>query len=603
MRVLLLAVVSLAPSSALASMWTDPSWPELLRFSELVVRAKVVEGGEHQATVEVEATLLGEAPKGPLRVRGFNNGRWPPEARKKESLNTGERYLFFLLPDQSGDGYRVFTPSAGEFPIEGDQVRVSLERTGWPRGADPLPLADFEAWVKSGLGRRAGKKADRAVCDAQLRRLERAGERTAALRTLLVAGEDTWSEAFAPLSASKDAAERAALALVLGGVRGAKAEPTLERLLGDADRKVQLAAIEGIEAQRGAAAGPPLLAVLEKASARPGEQRGLMNPDRTGAASPLEAIVWALVRLQHQPAVPVLQRMYESAEGESVELLGRALGKLGSAPPASALKKQLTGPDPTQAIFAIWEAKQTGLRPELEALLDRKDLEPRVLETLLHALAELGDASTAARVARSHEARFGGASGDLLAQGVPWMEALARLDPNGQRKVLGSALRARTGWDWELASDPRASAARLDWAKKQCATARTALAGKRGEVRCSAMGGLGATGKDVSVVLEVVSDEGGSPSRELRDRLAAALKLPPAAVGVAFTWQGSDQNYGEGLVPRRVAEKAIEAALGAMARAPHAADRALLRGLLDSGTATWSGTEKQVKEALAKLKP
>ena len=194
----------------------------MLREADLVVRGKVTVGGESRATVAVEEVLFGEPPGAELSVVGFNNGRWPAEARKKESLAQGERYLFLLLRSPKG-GYQVFPPSAGEFPIEGDKVRASVERAGWPRSAEPVPLADFERWVKSGLGRRSGRAADRGVCDAQVRRLARAAERLNALQVLLVAGEDTWSEAFSPVLASDNENERAALALLLGGIQGAKA--------------------------------------------------------------------------------------------------------------------------------------------------------------------------------------------------------------------------------------------------------------------------------------------------------------------------------------------------------------------------------------------
>ena len=89
-------------------------------------------------------------------------------------------------------------------------------------------------------------------------------------------------------------------------------------------------------------------------------------------------------------------------------------------------------------------------------------------------------------------------------------------------------------------------------------------------------------------------------SEQDHERLAKSLGLPPGATVLGNGWENRGESFGEGLVSRRDAEGGIDAALEAMTRAPHPADKALLTGLLESGTAAWCGREEEVRAALAK---
>lgn len=170
-------------ASVHASMWVDPSFEEMTSNATLIAVCEIIEGGNLTAKAKVLEVVKGERPAGPILVGDFNNENWPEYAIEKESLKKGERYLLFLQPGKfytgsevskkmedylqmavkKGEmteddlvyerrrlgepkyakGYRVPTPSTGDYPVKTNTVMGSWHNTSHPGShpAVPLPLA------------------------------------------------------------------------------------------------------------------------------------------------------------------------------------------------------------------------------------------------------------------------------------------------------------------------------------------------------------------------------------------------------------------------------------------------------------------------------
>lgn len=81
---------------ASANTWRDPTFPEMIQESELIVDAEVVEGGAFFARVRAVQVLKGPPVEGDFVVGGFNDAWWSIESIKSKALQAGEHYLLFL---------------------------------------------------------------------------------------------------------------------------------------------------------------------------------------------------------------------------------------------------------------------------------------------------------------------------------------------------------------------------------------------------------------------------------------------------------------------------------------------------------------------------
>lgn len=168
--VYLFTAVSLA--TVCGSMWMDPTWEQMLKESELVALVEVTQGGNFFAKAKPLRVFTGEAPPD-FYVTGFNNHGWPSDAIGLEALKKGQRYYLFLRQGEEavheieflaetrspvillpllhewlrpefrrlfyqrrflapleaakhGRLWSVWTPSAGDLPVEGEHVRYRL---------------------------------------------------------------------------------------------------------------------------------------------------------------------------------------------------------------------------------------------------------------------------------------------------------------------------------------------------------------------------------------------------------------------------------------------------------------------------------------------
>ncbi|MCH2046275.1 MAG: hypothetical protein MK212_19325, partial [Saprospiraceae bacterium] len=154
-----------------ADTWLDPSWELMLGESELIAQIEVLEGGKSESKVKILKTYKGKAIQKEFWLSGFssNYNQEPSDAFRK-----GERYIVFLrlyrptvVEIKSWEAYKtqavdksdfiedvvnqktyvVWTPTAGEYPIRGDQVKYELLRTTLYDFYTNKPLKEFEEFL------------------------------------------------------------------------------------------------------------------------------------------------------------------------------------------------------------------------------------------------------------------------------------------------------------------------------------------------------------------------------------------------------------------------------------------------------------------------
>lgn len=157
--------------TAQADTWLDPSWEVMLEDSELIAQVEVVEAGTFESKVKVLKTYKGKAIQKEFWLSGFssNHNHGPFDEFKK-----GEKYIVFLrlyqpspVEIKSWEAYKaqaedkkefieavirqetyvVWTPTAGEYPIKGDQIQYELLKTTLYDYYTTKSLKEFEQFL------------------------------------------------------------------------------------------------------------------------------------------------------------------------------------------------------------------------------------------------------------------------------------------------------------------------------------------------------------------------------------------------------------------------------------------------------------------------
>lgn len=404
-----------------ASQWEDPTWQEMLKGSDVIALVEVVEGGKFIAKVRPLTVFKGEAPA-EFYAWGFNNHNWPPEAVEEEALKTGGRYYLFLKPADreylkdmpriindaaftnaveklgSSPVFRVSTPSAGDLPLEGDQVRCSFLRTGYPQFGPKHERAWFESFLRAAIG-----QADPELLAQTMQwvRAEPAGDEkhesrlADLLASYLLLGGDAYDEAFPRVAASQDAGARLVLAELLGRVSGTQAEELLLKMLSDQDALVQGEVVRQLVARGSEKVGPILLAHLGEARDGSSGPNNIMDPILNRVDGGKLEMIRSLGELKYAPAGPaLLDLLSRTTNGYTVRILLDALEKLGRRDYVQALERCLREPEGLRVV-ADWAGEKhvVELEPILRAALPRSgDNRSRVIE----ALGKIGNENTAA---------------------------------------------------------------------------------------------------------------------------------------------------------------------------------------------------------------
>lgn len=412
-----------------ASQWEDPTWQEMLKGSDVIALVEVTEGGRFMARVRPLTVFKGQAPA-EFYAWGFNNHNWPPEGVEEESFKTGERYYLFLLKPSPDDreylagAARVYddaeitrvlqksppapvrfvwTPTAGDPRLEGDQVRSSLLRTGYPNYGPAHERVWYERFLNAAIAFHSEGRTDAELLAQTLQsvRTEPAGDEkhesrlADSLASYLLLGGNAYDEAFPRIAASQDTGARRVLAELLGRVPGAQAEELLVKMLSDQDALVQGEVVRQLVARGSEKVGPILLAHLGEARDGSSGPRNIMDPILNRVEGGKIETIRALGDLKFAPAGPaLLELLSRTSDGETVRELLEALEKLGRKDYLLALERCLREPEGLRAV-ADWAGEKRVV--ELEPLLRGALARAGGLHTVVvDALGKIGDETTAA---------------------------------------------------------------------------------------------------------------------------------------------------------------------------------------------------------------
>lgn len=435
MRLVFAALALGVGASAHAQEFPEPTWPELLSGSELVVRGRVVEGSPWASRVEVEHVYAGSAPEGPLTVVGLTDPFWPPPVVRIETPSPGQTVWLFLEPltperverypirptpwslagveTPEGRTFLPVSPMTGDFAELPDGVGVRLLVTGGGHHNRQMPRETFETFLEQALAiHRDGRdpaealRATRPCLDtppasAPPRRPDWETDGVRCLASLAIFGENRWDERIAGFARSASPAERAAAGQVAATIPVDPALGVVIALLLDPEpivRGVVAAAVP--DARRGAVADEALRLLRATREAEP--PADLPVPVERLREPPVRALLVELVGHfgddaqvdglvaevptlnppQVFPAVIALERLRPGSWIEPFEELGSQLGR-----------------ERTRAVLeAAHAVAQRASHPWLERVAFDADVEPWLQRVALHALEVTGDADTAARV-------------------------------------------------------------------------------------------------------------------------------------------------------------------------------------------------------------
>ncbi|GEM_PF-2829722 len=405
--------------AAQARMWTDPGYEKMIRESELIVRARVETGGSDFARVDVLEVFHGDVQGKQLAVGGFNNPHWPAHARRIESFETGQEYVLFLVrfykPNldnllrgvdettralvESAPLYRVWTPSAGEVPIENGRALTCLMNTGYPRQKHGLPVAVYLDFLRASVAHLHGGEAKTGYLEQRLASLD--GEQGEDglpphfhLKALALCGQKTYDPRFEKAAASEDESTRFATAGLLGRVPGEQSTALLETLAGDKNALVQGEAVRSLVALDSRESAPTLLGLLPQAGEGAAGPSGLMDPRRNVVLGGKLEIIRALGVFRYKPAESALLPLLETGNERVFDVVLEALRQMGSEGLVDHFRKTLRAEKKTglrNVLEAIEEHDLTVMKEELEAFLVRETSLSQK-GAVASTLADIGDA-------------------------------------------------------------------------------------------------------------------------------------------------------------------------------------------------------------------
>lgn len=467
LNALLLALLfTCAPTSVRGSMWMDPGWEEMLKESELIVLVEASEGGKFFAKVRPVKAFKGTPPK-EFYVTGFSNHNWPKHATKIESFVKNHRYYLFLQrredalpslefhaqPDgvigfianlgpeslgrqlskrefrapmaaaKEGRVWSVWTPSAGDLPVDGDKVRYSLLSPSYPHHSPARSCSDFERFLAAAVAFHGGQQPDAALAADALEAVreeaakgEEAADPSASgendegselshqLAVYYLIGGRAYDMIFEQIATGKDVNARFMLARLLSRVREEPAQQLLARMLNDGDSTVQGEVVRQLAKGNAEQVGPLLHAHLAGASDGAIGPSGLMDPVRNVVAGGKVEIVRALGELRYAPAAADLIRVLENAEDTHLlRTVLEALDKMGNRDYPRALERPLRRNDRNLMMTAAYWVRDHRL-VELKAVLADIAENPPPLavggphSVAIEALGVVGDEESGARL-------------------------------------------------------------------------------------------------------------------------------------------------------------------------------------------------------------
>lgn len=372
-RLVFIVIFSIAQTSA--STWEDPDWLTMLRDSDAIVLADIIEGGRFKAQAKVKREFKGQISKQQFWVIGFNNGCWPEDAIDQESFEKGERYYLFLhkvevtqeeleVMDEKAkekpefkslvDGFRdnrvyaVWTPTAGEIPVHDNRVfynPLNTSYSGFGKGHD---IIEFETFLEESLDFIASDKINEDYINHIFKLLtEEVGkdrekfDAAKYLMMLKLCGCNTFDGILAECVKDSAVEIRFALAQLLGQIKHPKSQELLIALLDDNNSVVQGEAVRQMAKGDSEIIAPFLLKKLEVSGMDGIHPSGIMDPVRNQLDGGKVEIIRTLGKMKYKPAVQKLLSLLETNNEYLLELTVETLEQIESREYIPVLIKNL----------------------------------------------------------------------------------------------------------------------------------------------------------------------------------------------------------------------------------------------------------------------
>ena len=485
---------------AAASMWADPTWQQFLKDSKLIALVEVTEGGKIIAKVKPLKVFKGESAD-EFYVTGYNNQNWPQEAIEKESFRQKQRYYLFLRKDEADPAnlvflrdlvrtetepewkkllqqekivavWRVWTPSSGDLPVDGQRVHYSLLRTSYPSAAKGRSCAEFERFLNAAIAYQVAGKKDPGSLEKTLQAIRNQSQKQTgsadkesdlaySISAYFLLSSHAYDEVFEKIAVGEDANARFILARLLGAMSDERANKLLVTMLADKSSIVQGEVVRQLARGDPKTIGQVLLDRVSSAGEGGVYPRGLMDPVRNQLDSGKIEIIRALGKLKYRPAAPALLNLLENAEDSySLQVLVQALEEMGEHDYAKALEKPLTK-EPLIYWITEWAGTHhlTGLKGALEQILDhppegvRRDVD---LSAVSKALGIIGDERSAAKLTKCLDRLSSQKTAEALDQSaaMDMIGALAALRYKPARSAVARSFFYWFGIDSAFAAKP-----------------------------------------------------------------------------------------------------------------------------------------------------
>ena len=482
----------LVGGAAHAQGWPEKTWSEYVREADLIVRARVIEGGTWGAVVEVEQTYAGTPPGGPLTIVGINDPMFPPDVLEQQTWRKGDVNWLFLdrwtgprfpgepqiwrkdgLAMPEGSTYAPPAPSLADIPLRDDGVHVRFVAPVMPDPASVIPRAEWEALLADLIAVHRQQRPSKLLAlarsclgsphDEELESRFSEPADAACLGRLTMLRETRYDERLPAYAASKHVATRGALGALAVGID----DPRADKLVVDAVLdKVELAHVLTVKAG------------LDGKKDRLGDLLAVLLPASRWSPPPRLPVDPAIIRSEHARlqltrAVGALQRpkdeivFVNELYYANPAVLYPMVEALQGIRPGSWVEPveellQLGGRKRTRTLLEVaHELREPAARDLLERFVQREDVDEDMIRLAMWALQPIGDAGTSAMIRRrltprlTDDVQWDAATVDMVAAEL---ELLRAIEGPEARDLAYRVSRLYLSWPRQLAdAKPRAA--------------------------------------------------------------------------------------------------------------------------------------------------
>ena len=332
----------LLPLFSWAKRNSDPSWEEMIRSSDFIVRVQITKGGDFEAKAKRIKTYKGEDLK-EFSIKGYSD-----KSAKMNYLKSGDKYIMFLKKTENPEVFKVWSPTAGFHKMQKSYVQYDLLQTTKYLTQEFYALDEFETFLDVAIHQ------DKDNSKFFNEHLELIGKKSLApicaqyVMMLQIAGHEEYHPDFLEIMHNKEIDCRVALARYLGAVHNDESRMSLVTLLNDRDEIVAEEAANQLIHFDKELAGKALLRKLT-------DQNPPSLLSENGSISSFKLkLVKSLVAIDYKPTVDVLAPMLSTTNKYLFNLVLQAIGDLHGKGYLPELEKHFANKD-TEMYHTIFE--------------------------------------------------------------------------------------------------------------------------------------------------------------------------------------------------------------------------------------------------------